>query len=36
MEAKKIKKGDIITVKYFGVNIYETLQYPQFLRKRNE
>lgn len=32
--AKKVKKGSVITVKYFGVNAYENLQFPQFYRER--
>jgi uncharacterized protein (DUF427 family) len=35
-EAKKVKEGSIITVKHSGVNVYETLQYPQFYRERTD
>lgn len=33
-EAKKVKEGSVITVKYLGSNVYGTLQYPQFYRER--
>ena len=33
-DVKKIKTGDVITVKYQGINVYGTLQYPKFYRKR--
>jgi hypothetical protein len=35
-EAKKVKEGSLITVKHSGVNVYETLQYPQFYRERTD
>lgn len=33
-EAKKVKAGDVITVKHSGINVYGTLLYPQFYRER--
>ena len=33
-DVKKLKEGDVITVKHSGVNIYGTLQFPQFYRER--
>jgi hypothetical protein len=33
-EAKNLKKGAVITVKYLGANAYGTLQYPKFYRER--
>jgi hypothetical protein len=33
-EAKSVKEGAVITVKYIGVNAYGTLQFPQFYRER--
>ena len=33
-EAKTVKPGDVITVKHLGMNIYGTLQFPQFYRER--
>jgi hypothetical protein len=33
-EAKKVKEGAVITVKYLGRNVYGTLQYPKFYRER--
>ena len=35
-QAKKIKEGSIISVKYSGVNVYGTLQYPKFYRERTD
>ena len=35
-EAKRVKEGSIITVKYQGVNVYGTLQYPKFYRERTD
>jgi hypothetical protein len=35
-EAKKVKEGSVITVKYLGANVYGTLQYPKFYRARND
>ena len=35
-QAKKIKEGAVISVKYQGRNVYGTLQYPQFYRERND
>jgi hypothetical protein len=35
-EAKKIREGAVITVKYIGANIYGTLQYPKFYRERTD
>ncbi len=35
-EAKNVKPGDVVTVKYNGVNIYEKLQQPMFYRVRQE
>ena len=35
-EAKKLKEGAVITVKYLGANIYGTLQYPKFYRERTD
>ena len=35
-EAKKIKDGSVITVKYLGTNTYGTLQYPYFHRERTD
>ena len=34
--AKKIKEGDVITVKYDGTNVYNKLIKPEFLRKRTD
>jgi hypothetical protein len=33
-EAKRLKKGAVITVKHSGTNVYGTLQYPQYYRER--
>jgi hypothetical protein len=35
-EAKKLKRGDIVTVKYSGVNIYDKLMQPTFYRLRED
>ena len=35
-EAKKVKEGDVITVKHQGTNTYGTLQYPKFYRVRKD
>jgi hypothetical protein len=35
-EAKKVKAGSVITVKYGGKNVYGTLQYPKFYRERTD
>jgi hypothetical protein len=35
-EAKKVKKGSVITVKHLGTNKYGTLQYPKFYRERTD
>ena len=35
-EAKKVKKGDVITVKHQGVNMHGTLQFPKFYRVRTD
>ena len=35
-EAKKLKKGSVITVKHSGTNVYGTLQYPKFYRERTD
>lgn len=35
-EVKNLKKGDVITVKHGGMNLYGTLQYPQFWRERSD
>ena len=35
-EAKKIKKDDVVTVKYLGLNVHGTLQYPKFFRERTD
>ena len=35
-EAKKVKAGDVVTVKYLGVNVHGTLQYPKFYRERTD
>jgi hypothetical protein len=35
-EAKKVKEGAVITVKHLGVNVYGTLQHPQFYRERTD
>ena len=35
-EAKKVKEGSVITVKYLGTNAYGTLQYPKFYRERTD
>jgi lauroyl/myristoyl acyltransferase len=35
-EAKKVKKGAVITVKHLGTNAYGTLQYPKFYRERTD
>jgi hypothetical protein len=36
MEAKKVKKDSVITVKHAGTNVYGTLQYPKFYRERTD
>ena len=33
-EMKQLQIGDVITVKHSGVNVYGTLIFPQFYRKR--
>lgn len=33
-EAKKVKEGSVITVKYSGTNAHGKLQYPKFFRER--
>ena len=33
---KKMKPGAVITVKHGGVNVYGTLQFPQFYRERTD
>jgi hypothetical protein len=33
---KKLAKGDVITVKYYGKNIYGTLLEPVFYRVRDD
>jgi hypothetical protein len=35
-EAKHVKEGNVITVKYLGLNVYGTLQYPKFYRERTD
>ncbi len=35
-DAKLVKEGAVITVKYLGKNIYGTLQYPKFYRERTD
>jgi hypothetical protein len=35
-EAKKVKRGTVITVKHLGTNVYGTLQYPKFYRERTD
>lgn len=35
-EAKKVKQGDVITVKHLGANIHGTLQFPKFYRARTD
>lgn len=33
-EAKKVLVGSVITVKFLGINIYGTMQFPKFYRER--
>jgi hypothetical protein len=35
-DAKKVKAGAVITVKYTGTNMHGTLMYPQFYRERTD
>jgi hypothetical protein len=36
IEAQSVKRGDVITVAFSGKNIYGTLLYPRFYRKRTD
>ena len=33
-EVKKLKEGDVVTVKYSGRNVYNKLIQPEFMRER--
>ena len=35
-EAQKLKENEVITVKYSGVNVYNKLIQPVFMRIRND
>jgi hypothetical protein len=35
-EAKRVKEGAVISVKYSGTNIHGTLQFPKFYRERQD
>ena len=35
-EAKKVRRGSVVTVKHQGVNVYGTLQFPKFYRIRTD
>ncbi len=35
-EAKKVKRGAVITVKHQGINVHGTLQFPHFFRERHD
>ena len=35
-EARKVKKGAVITVKHSGTNVHGTLLYPKFYRERTD